>query len=221
MSYYVGILDGSEGVWGVRIPDVAGCYGGGRTPEAAIADAISALREFAAHQATKGIELDPPRSVHDVLADRSAEFDASAGEAMVLVPLLLDQARPVKANVSLDAGLLEAIDEEAKRRGLTRSSFLTSAATDKIQQVADDQAATVRKLRLELAATHERLARQAAHFKKEMRHVGAQTQFMKETPYVANPRQAARKEERSSFAKRGQRPSAKRTPRGERKERTQ
>jgi Ribbon-helix-helix protein, copG family len=34
----------------------------------------------------------------------------------------------VKANISLDAGLLEAIDEEAERRGITRSGFLASAA---------------------------------------------------------------------------------------------
>jgi predicted RNase H-like HicB family nuclease len=133
MAQYIGILDGSKDVWGVRIPDVPGCHGGGATPEAAIADAISALREFAAHQQTKGIVLKAPRTVHEVIRDKEAEFDPGAGEAIVMVPLILDQARPVKANISLDAGLLDAIDEEAKRRGLTRSAFITSAALDKIQ----------------------------------------------------------------------------------------
>lgn len=133
VAYYVGILDGSKNVWGVRIPDVPGCYGGGATPEAALADAISALREFAAHQATKRIVLHRPRSVQEVIRDAAVEFDAAGGEAVVLVPLLLDQARPVKANISLDAGLLEAIDQEAEHRGLTRSAFLTSAAIDKIE----------------------------------------------------------------------------------------
>jgi hypothetical protein len=52
-----------------------------------------------------------------------------------MIPLILDRARPVKANISLDAGLLEAIDDEAKRRGLTRSAFLVSAAIDKIENV--------------------------------------------------------------------------------------
>jgi predicted RNase H-like HicB family nuclease len=134
MAQYVGILDGAKDVWGVRIPDVPGCHGGGSTPEAAIADAISALREYAAHQKAKGIALAPPRAVQDVMRDKAAEFDAKAGEAIVMVPLILDQARPVKANISLDAGLLEAIDEEAERRGLTRSALLTSAALDKIGQ---------------------------------------------------------------------------------------
>ena len=52
-----------------------------------------------------------------------------------MVPLLLDKGRSVRANVSLDAGVLEAIDEEAARRGLTRSKFLASAALDKIARV--------------------------------------------------------------------------------------
>ena len=38
MVHYVGVLDGSEGTWGVRIPDLPGCHGGGATVEATIAD---------------------------------------------------------------------------------------------------------------------------------------------------------------------------------------
>jgi predicted RNase H-like HicB family nuclease len=133
VSYYVGILDGAKKVWGVRIPDVPGCYGGGATPEAAIADAISALREVAAHWATKEMQVGPPRTMQEVIKDRGAEFDPAAGESLVMIPLILDRGRPVKANISLDAGLLEAIDEESARRGLTRSGFLASAALDKIE----------------------------------------------------------------------------------------
>ena len=136
MPYYVGILDGAKDVWGVRMPDVPGCHGGGATPEAAIADAISALREFASHQASKGVALKPPRRVQAVIADKASEFDAAAGESIVMVPLILDRGRPVKANISLDAGLLEAIDDEAVRRGLTRSGFLASAALATIEEDA-------------------------------------------------------------------------------------
>ena len=38
MAIYVGILDGHGKTWGVRIPDLPGCYGAGATGEAAIAD---------------------------------------------------------------------------------------------------------------------------------------------------------------------------------------
>jgi predicted RNase H-like HicB family nuclease len=132
MTYYVGILDGDKDVWGVSIPDVPGCYGGGPTPEAAIADATSALREVAAHHAANGVTLSEPRSMRDILSDKT--LDLSEGESLVMVPLLLDRGRSVKANISLDAGLLEAIDAEAERAGLTRSSFLASAAIDKIER---------------------------------------------------------------------------------------
>jgi predicted RNase H-like HicB family nuclease len=128
----LGILDGANSVWGVRIPDVPGCYGAGDTPEAALADAISALREVAAHHAAEGVALNPPRSMKDIIHDKGAHFNPRAGESLVMVPLLLDRHRSVKANISLDAGLLEVIDAEAKRRGLTRSAFLTSAALGKI-----------------------------------------------------------------------------------------
>jgi hypothetical protein len=53
---------------------------------------------------------------------------------MVYIPLIIDKGRAVRANLSFDAGMLEAIDAEAKRRGLTRSAFLSSAALDKIAE---------------------------------------------------------------------------------------
>ncbi len=71
-----------------------------------------------------------------VIADKASGFDADAGESFVMVPLILDRGRPVKANISLDAGLLEAIDDEAVRRGLTRSGFLASAALATIEEDA-------------------------------------------------------------------------------------
>ena len=69
--------------------------------------------------------------MHEVKADPDAEFDPTT-ETLVMIPLLLHKARSMKANISLDAGLLEQIDAEAKRRGITRSAFLVSATRDKI-----------------------------------------------------------------------------------------
>jgi predicted RNase H-like HicB family nuclease len=57
MAHYVGILDGSGDTWGVRVPDLPGCHGGGDTAEAAITDAISAAREWAEHHNAKGVAL--------------------------------------------------------------------------------------------------------------------------------------------------------------------
>jgi predicted RNase H-like HicB family nuclease len=124
--FFVGILDGSNGVWGVRIPDVPGCHGGGATPEEAIADAISALSEMA--EIANSVEA---RDQNAIVADPASEFDR-ATESLVLLPYLADSGVPVRANISLDARQLAAIDTAAARRGITRSAFLVSAALDKI-----------------------------------------------------------------------------------------
>jgi predicted RNase H-like HicB family nuclease len=131
MTHYVGILDGSGDVWGVRVPDLPGVHGGGATPEAAISDAISAAREWGEHQKSKGIEIPPARTVAQIL--QAEGIDTASGESAVLIPLLLDSGRTQRANLTFDAGLLAAIDAEARRRGLTRSAFLASAAREKIE----------------------------------------------------------------------------------------
>ncbi len=130
MPHYVGILDGSGDTWGVRIPDLPGCHGGGETAEAAIADAISAAREWAEHRNAKGAVMPASRPLRQIIRD--GELDVQAGETAVMIPLLLDSGRPVRANLSLDASLLKAIDEAARARGLTRSAFIASAAREKI-----------------------------------------------------------------------------------------
>ncbi len=132
---YLGILDGSGQVWGIRIPDLPGCFGGGATPEAAIEDAVSAMREYATLVTDGGGTLAEPRGMEALRAANDVEYDPSV-EAFVYLPLLLDKGRSRRANISLDAGLLEEIDAAARIRGLTRSSFLASAARDKILQEA-------------------------------------------------------------------------------------
>jgi predicted RNase H-like HicB family nuclease len=126
MTQYFGILDGADGVWGVRIPDLPGCFGGGATAGEALSDAVSAAREWAEHRASKGYALPPASSLEGIAGS------VQPHEAIVTVPVLLDSGRSVRANLSLDAALLEDIDRAAKARGLTRSAFIASAARDKI-----------------------------------------------------------------------------------------
>jgi predicted RNase H-like HicB family nuclease len=132
MTYYVGIIDGSENVWGVRIPDCPGAYGAGATPDAAVTSAIEGLRAWAEAALKDGEALPRPRSTAEILADREVAPKAEDAEAAVMIPLLLDAGRTVRANLTFDAGLLEAIDGEAARRGVSRSAFLASAAREKI-----------------------------------------------------------------------------------------
>jgi predicted RNase H-like HicB family nuclease len=130
---YIGILDGAGKTYGVRIPDLAGCYGGGPTPEEAIADATSAARDWFSHRETKGEAAPKARTLTQIL--KSETIDAQQNEVAVLISVILDTGRTVRANLTFDAGLLEAIDAEATRRGLTRSAFLASAARDRLEVV--------------------------------------------------------------------------------------
>jgi predicted RNase H-like HicB family nuclease len=126
MATYPAILDGSGDVWGVRFPDLPGCYGGGPTAGAAIKDATSAAVEWVASSLQHDDDVPPPSTV-ETLAPL-----LTAGETLMLIPVLVDGGRQVRANISMDSGLLKMIDEAAERRGVTRSAFLAGAAKDKI-----------------------------------------------------------------------------------------
>jgi len=127
MAQFYGVMDGSGDNWGVRVPDLPGCFGGGSCPSEALADAISAAREWAEHRAGKGFVLPAPSSL-----DRILQEEVQANEVIVNIPVLLDSGRPVRANLSLDAALLADIHRAAQQRGLTRSGFIASAVREKI-----------------------------------------------------------------------------------------
>jgi hypothetical protein len=74
-----------------------------------------------------------PRPIEELRRDPDVIATLSEGRAIIAVPLVLESGRPVRANISIDAGLLDAIDVAAKEAGLTRSSFLASAAREKIK----------------------------------------------------------------------------------------
>jgi predicted RNase H-like HicB family nuclease len=115
--------------WGVRFPDLDGCVGIGSTPDEAIESAAEALRDVAAHKRKGGFPLPQARTLAEILASN----EIGQGQTPVLIPLLLDSGRSVRVNVTIDAGLIDSIDHAAKKRGLTRSGFLASAAREKIQ----------------------------------------------------------------------------------------
>jgi hypothetical protein len=104
--------------------------GAGAGAEAAIRDAASAAREWIVRQEAQGIARPKARTTSEILA--SGEIDVAAGEADVLIPVLIDEGRTLRANPTFDAGLLGAIDAAASERRLTRSAFLASAAREKI-----------------------------------------------------------------------------------------
>lgn len=133
MARYVALVDGKAGAYGVTVPDLPGCTSGGSTTDEALRNAVEAVRLWAEDAIADGEELPQPRSIETLRADQEVAEAIAEGAALAMLPLLLDAGRPAKANLSIDAGLLAAIDEAAEARGLTRSAFLASAAREKIE----------------------------------------------------------------------------------------
>ena len=116
------------------MPDLPGCTSGGPTIDEALRNAVEAVTLWVEDARADGETIPKPsRQRRNCAAIRTLPRRSPKGACCAYVPLVLDAARPVKANLSLDAGLLNAIDEAAERRGLTRSAFLASAAREKIE----------------------------------------------------------------------------------------
>jgi predicted RNase H-like HicB family nuclease len=129
MPRYIALVDGKPGAYGVVVPDLPGCTSGGKTVDAALHNAVEAVRLWAEDARAEGEAMPRPRTIEAIRRD-------SEGAVLVVVPLLLDAGRPATANLSVDAGLLQAIDEAAEAHGLTRSAFIASAAREKITRGA-------------------------------------------------------------------------------------
>jgi predicted RNase H-like HicB family nuclease len=133
MARYVGIVDGKKGAYGVTFPDLPGCTSMGETMDLVARNAVEAVRMWVEDAVAEGEPVPEPRLIDDLLRDRHVRAAIAEGAVLVAVPLLIDSGRPAKANISLDAGLLKAIDEAAEAHHLTRSAFIASAVREKIE----------------------------------------------------------------------------------------
>jgi len=134
MARYIAIIDyePEAGMFGAYFPDAPGATAMGSTEEEVVANATDALEEWASDTVAGGDEVPAARSYAQLL--KSGDYpELGKGGMIATIPLLLELGRLTRANISLDAGILALIDEEADRRGLTRSAFLASAAREKIK----------------------------------------------------------------------------------------
>ena len=132
MERYFALLDGEAGAFGVAFPDCPGCTAMGVDENEAYANAVAALGEWMHDARAEGV-APAPRKIAALRRDPDVREALAEGAIFLSVPLVIEAGRPVKANISLDQGLLDAIDAAAKRSGLTRSGFLASAAREKIE----------------------------------------------------------------------------------------
>jgi predicted RNase H-like HicB family nuclease len=136
MARYAALVDGSTGAYGVVFPDLPGCTAMGKTMDDALEAASYALRDWVAVTEESGGNVPEPRSLEVLRRDREVKVALSEGAGLASVPLVRETGKPVKANLSIDSGVLAAMDEEAQRRNLTRSAFVELLAREMLSKVA-------------------------------------------------------------------------------------
>ncbi|HWG06207.1 MAG TPA: type II toxin-antitoxin system HicB family antitoxin [Beijerinckiaceae bacterium] len=121
---YIALIDGKKSAYGVTFPDIDGCTAMGATIDEALSNAGAALRDIAELTERAGQELPEPRAIEELRRDPDVSAALADGASLAAVPLVRFTGRPTKANLSIDSGVLEAIDDEARRRKLTRSALV-------------------------------------------------------------------------------------------------
>ncbi len=133
MRYVAFIHHDGEPGYGISFPDFPGCVSDGDTIDEAILRGGEALAFHLEGMVNDNQKIPDPRSVEEIQRDPSLQ-EWREGATLCIVPAILDKGSPRRINISVDYGLLQAIDNEAKRRGMTRSAFLSGAARKEIEE---------------------------------------------------------------------------------------
>lgn len=129
MTHYIAIVHKDENsAWGVSFPDLPGCFSAADSEADILPNAMEALEFFAEDLA----RMPSPSSIEAIRDLPDIASDLKTGAYLISVPLLKNIGKSARINITLDKGLLEAIDDAAQQRKMTRSGFLAQAAAKEI-----------------------------------------------------------------------------------------
>lgn len=124
--YHAVVHKDEDSAWGVHFPDLPGCFSAADDLADVQANASEAVMLYL--EGEKAPEPSAIEKIRDMAADDLAE-----GAFLLAVPYVYVSNRPQRINISIDRGVLDAIDAAATARKLTRSAFLTEAARNEIE----------------------------------------------------------------------------------------
>jgi predicted RNase H-like HicB family nuclease len=128
MKTYFAVVDKEpDSAYGMWFPDVPGCFSAADDESDILKNAIEALLLHLEDQ-----EHPAARQVHEVARDQDFAEALARGAYLLAVPLVTAKSRAVRVNISLDKGMVDAIDAAAELRGLSRSAFIAEAARNEI-----------------------------------------------------------------------------------------
>jgi predicted RNase H-like HicB family nuclease len=116
--------------YGVSFPDFPGCITAGKTIDAAKDLAYEALLLHLEGLREDGELLPAPTNLEDIVADP----ENAEAVAFLVVSAPDAQGKAKRINITMPEETLRRVDAVAKRQGLSRSSFLTRAAQEAMEQ---------------------------------------------------------------------------------------
>lgn len=125
MANYIAVVHKDpKSEFGISFPDFPGCITAGKNIDDAKDMAQEALLLHIQGMVEDGEQLPAPSKLEEIMDD--PDFADAAAYLVVEVPDTGQQT--VRVNITLPEITLKRIDTEAKKRGMTRSSFLVHAA---------------------------------------------------------------------------------------------
>jgi predicted RNase H-like HicB family nuclease len=129
MANYIAIVHKeAKSDFGVSFPDFPGCVTAGQTVDEAKDLAQEALALHINGMVEDGDQLPPPSKLEDIMADE----DSAEAVAYLVVSVPDTKPRTVRVNITVPEMTLKQIDAAAKKRGMSRSSFLVHLAQNEI-----------------------------------------------------------------------------------------
>lgn len=130
MEMYWALVEKDAGsAFGIRFPDLPGCFAAA-DEENAIPDAAAEALALYAQDETS---LPSPRGFAAWSGDGAVTAALAAGARAIGVPLLRRSPK-ARVNVMIDETVLALIDAQTKATGGTRSEYLQQAAIDRLKR---------------------------------------------------------------------------------------
>ena len=138
MTNYIAIVHKeAKSDFGVSFPDFHGCITAGKNIDEAKDMAQEALSLHIQGMLEDGDQLPVPSRLEEIMSDP----DYANAVAYLVVSVPDAKPRTVRVNVTIPEMTLKQIDAAAKKRGMSRSSFLVHAAQNAIQSIQSDASA--------------------------------------------------------------------------------
>ncbi len=129
-TYFAFVHKDPGSAYGITFPDVPGCFSAGDTYEEAMRNAPEALRLHFDVSNEMGYQVPEPRSFDELLDDSDVRSELNEA-ALVAIPFP-GYGEGVDVSIRLNSKTLDAVDEAAARRGVSRAEFLYEAVREKI-----------------------------------------------------------------------------------------